>query len=316
MALIPYKDDFLVFGCASSTWYLSGNPCDGGIINELDLTTGVFGSQSWSFDGSDNLYFWGTNGIYRTTIPGRPICISEIRLPNLIKDENANRSDYRIALAYDRSRKGILITLTRKTVVTITNSNYWLDLRVVDEASNPAIFPESYPAEASAFSAFFYEATHPTYRKLILGGSDGYLRFFDNTAKNDDAGVSGDVKIDSYVTFGPIAMAEDLRSTGKITGLNCITAGGALNGSQSDSDDITYKIFVAKSSEEVLEKLYAGTSPAIGGTIKAPGRQRGGSKPQKAKGVYMGIKLQNDTLSKTWAFEQLLYNLKSAGRLK
>ncbi|GAG60223.1 unnamed protein product, partial [marine sediment metagenome] len=76
------------------------------------------------------------------------------------------------------------------------------------------------------------------------------------------------------------------------------------------------KIFVAKSAEEILEKLYVGTNPAIGGTIKAPGRQRGGNKLQKAKGVYVGIKLQNATLSKTWAFEQLMYGLKPAGRLK
>ncbi|GAG60232.1 unnamed protein product, partial [marine sediment metagenome] len=219
----------------------------------------------------ENLYFWGANGIYRTTIPGRPICISEIRLPKLIKDEDTDRSTHRIAFAYDRRRKGILITLTRKGVVTITNSNYWLDLRAVDEAANPAIFPESYPSEVSAFSAFFYEATSPSYRRLMLGGQDGYLRFFDDDAKNDDAGASGDVLIDSYVTFGPIAMAEDLRSTGKLTGLNCITAGGGIGGSQSDSDDITYKIFVAKSAEEILEKLYVGTNPAIGGTIKAPG---------------------------------------------
>jgi len=75
-------------------------------------------------------------------------------------------------------------------------------------------------------------------------------------------------------------------------------------------------VWTAKSAEAVIEKLLADTSPDIAGTITAPGRRRGGDIRKKIKNVYMGIKLQNDTATKTWAFEQLLIDLKPSGRLK
>ena len=111
-ALIPYKDDYLVAGSVSSIWLFTGDPAEGGSLNELDLTTGIFGAQSWCFDGEENLWFWGTNGIYKTKIPGKPICMSEIRLPDLVKAEAVNPLTHRILLNYDRRRAGIVITIT------------------------------------------------------------------------------------------------------------------------------------------------------------------------------------------------------------
>lgn len=302
-ALIPCNDDYLIFGCGDSIWFLAGDPCDGGSINELDLTTGIYGAKSWCHDGEGNLYFWGANGLYRTTIPGKPVCISEIKLPDLINDEAVDRSTHRVVLVYDRDRAGILICITK--ISDGTNSNYWYDLRT------NGFFPETYPTTKAVYSAFYYEAVSPTYRKLLLGCYDGYLRIFDKTSENDD-----DTLIDSYVTFAPMPMSNDPKFTGKLTGLMIETAGGATGGSESDSDDIYFKIWVANVAQQIIEKLSAGSNPKISGTITAPGRQRGSNIKQKVKGVYMGIKIGNDTVDETWAFEQLLYDLKRAGRLK
>lgn len=302
-ALIPCNDDYLIFGCGDSIWFLAGDPCDGGSINELDLTTGIYGAKSWCHDGEGNLYFWGANGLYRTTIPGKPVCISEIKLPDLINDEAVDRSTHRVVLVYDRDRAGILICITK--ISDGTNSNYWYDLRT------NGFFPETYPTTKAVYSAFYYEATNSTYRKLLLGCYDGYLRIFDETSENDD-----DTEIDSYVSFAPMPMSNDPKFTGKLTGLMVETAGGATGGSESDSDDIYFKIWVANVAQQIIEKLSAGSNPNISGTITAPGRQRGSNIKQKIKGVYMGIKVGNDTVDETWAFEQLLYDLKRAGRLK
>lgn len=307
-ALIPYKDDYLIFGCANTIWYLTGDPCDGGSINELDLTTGIFGAQSWCLDGEGNLWFWGTNGIYRAAIPGKPICVSEIRLPDLVGAEAVTQSTHRIVLSYDRRRAGIVINIT--TLSDGINSNYFYDLRT------EGFFPESYPEECGVFSAHYYEATDPDYRKLILGGYDGYLRIFDETAKSDVLTDDSVEAIDSYVTFAPIPMSPDPKFTGKLTGLNVVSAGGAASGSQTDSDDIYFEIYVANVAEQVLEKLNAGTNPNISGTISAPGRQRGSSIKRKIKGIYAGIKIGNLTATETWAFEQLLYDMKQSGRFK
>lgn len=306
VALIPYKDDYLIFGCVNTMWYLAGDAKEGGSILELDLTSGIYGSKSWCFDNEGNLWYEGTNGIYKTSILEKPVCISEISLPNLVKDEAVDPSIHRIVLAYDRRRAGILISITKLS--DGSNSNYFYDLRT------GGFFPETYPDECGIYSAIYYEATDPTYRELIVGGSDGYIRHFDEDEEDDDAGASGDIEIDAYVTFGPIQMSRDPKLTGKLTGLNCVTA-GRTSGS-SDSDDITYNVWVDRSAANVIKKLLADTSPDIAGTVTAPGRRRGGDIRKKIKNVYMGIKLQNDTATKTWAFEQLLVDLKPSGRLK
>ncbi len=311
-ALISYKDDYLIFGCATSMWYLSGDATVGGSLNELDLTVGIYGANSWCFDGEGNLYFWGTNGIYMTTIPGTPECISNIQLPGLIADEAADPTTHRITMAYDRIRAGLLISITKLS--DGSNSNWWLDLR------SKGFFPESYTDECGVYALFHYGANDTAYRDLLLGCKDGYIRKFNSALKSDNnsadaAGVGTDA-ISSHVTFGPIPMSDDPKFTGKLTGLNCVTAGGATDGSQSDSDNIECRVFTADSAENVIEKLSADTSPDMAKTIKAPGRQRGGSTRRKVKGVYMGIKLENTTAAETWGFEQLMIDLKNSGRLK
>ena len=304
-ALIPYKDDYLIFGCATSMWFLAGDAMEGGSLNELDLTVGIFGSQSWCFDGEGNLYFWGTNGIYMTTIPGTPKCISEIRLPNLVDSEAVDPSTHRITMAYARKRKGILICITKLS--DGTNSNYWYDLR------SGGFFPESYPDECGVYSAFYYAANDNDYRDLLVGCKDGYIRKFDSSAKDDDKGAT-DQAINSYVKFGPIPMSQDPDKQGKLSGLNLITAGGGASGSQSDSDSVNFKVYAENSAEKVIEKLSANTNPNMAGTFKAPGRRPGARRKQRVKGAYLGIRLDNIASTETWGFEKLTGTVLPSGR--
>ena len=306
-ALIPYKDDFLIFACASSMWYLAGDPRQGGSINELDLTVGIFGAKSWCFDGDGNFYFWGDNGIYITTIPGTPKCISEVRLPDLINDEAADPSTHRITMAYDRKRSGIIICITKLT--DGTNSNYWYSLRT------GGFFPESYPDECGVYSAFYYAADATSYKDLVVGCYDGYIRKFDNSAKDDDTGAS-DQAIDAYVTFGPILLGDGAYRKGKFTAPNLITAGGAPGGSQSDSNDVAFKIFASDDAEKIIEDMAANTGAKISGTFKSPGRRPGNTCKQKVKAAYVGIKLANNTSAETWALDKFIGTIIPSGRIR
>ena len=179
--LIPYKDDYLIFGCASTIWVLRGDPAAGGSLDEVDLTVGMFGANSWCFDGNGNLYFWGTGGIYVMPVGfGQIKCLSENTLPNIINDEDVSPSTHRITMGYDRRRRGILICITKLT--DGTNSNYWYDLRT------GGFFPESYPDECGAYSLFYYAANDQEYADLLVGCTDGHVRRFLDTAKDDDIG--------------------------------------------------------------------------------------------------------------------------------
>ena len=308
-ALIPYKDDYLMFGCGGQIWYMAGDPAAGGSLNELDLTTGIYGAQSWCFDNVGNLYFWGTNGIYRTTVPGTPENISRAHLPNLVKDEAVDSSTHRITLAYDPRRNGILITITK--FADNSHSNYFFDL------ATQGFFPESSDhANCAIYSQLFYQGDAPDYRRLLVGCSDGYIRYYDEDTKSDVEADDTVTAINAYCTWGPLKLAQGEDFYGILSALEVITAGGASGGSQSDSSNVSYNIFVADTAEEILEKLYVNTDYRVTGVITAPGRPKGARIRKRFRGMYLGIRLWNSTAAETWAINKMIGNIKQAGRFK
>jgi hypothetical protein len=303
-ALIPYKDDYLIFGCVDSMWYLTGDPASGGSLDELDLTTGVFGANSWCWGEDDVLYFWGLNGVYKVTLPGgAPKCISEIRLPALVGEEGADPSTHRITMAYDKRRAGILITIVK--LADGSNSCYWYDFRT------EGFFPEEYPVSNGVFSSVQYNAFDADYKQVMYGCTDGYIRFHDDATKDDEI-TSQAQAIESYVTFGPFLMAKWAGDEGKITGFDLILGGG---GAAPQSDGASYEFYTGKSAQEVAKKMAAGTPIAAAGSQLGSGRSRKTFK-KKVRGVYCGIKVKNITLAQTWAMEQALIAIAKGGRLR
>lgn len=217
-ALIPYKDDYLIFGCASTIWVLTGDPAAGGEIDDVDLTVGMFGANSWCFDGEGTLYFFGTGGVYKIPLGFRNVeNLTEISLPDLIDDEDADPSTHRITMAYDRKRHGILICITKFS--DGSNSNYWYDLKL------QGFYPESYPDECGPYSLFYYAANDNDYADLLVGCKDGYIRKFDETAKDDNVGDSIDLIL-SYAVWPTQHLTEDNDKEGKLTSLTIELSGG------------------------------------------------------------------------------------------
>jgi hypothetical protein len=307
--LIPYKDDFLVFGCATTIWVLAGDAAEGGSINEVDLTEGIFGPKSWCFDGDNNLYFWGTSGIGRVARDFRSTeNLTEISLPDLIGDEAADPSTHRITMEYDRKRHGIIICIT--LLADGTNSNYFYSL---NEATM-GLYPESYPEECGCYSAVYYDANDKTYRDLLVGGKDGYIRKFDPDATDDDIGAT-DEAISSRVTLGPFALNEAGKE-GTIESIEAFTTGGGSGSTEADSNDIAYKLFTGRSAGKVTEDMVGNTNAKVSGTFQVTGRPRGRRKRQRVRGAFAGIRLANSTASETMSFDKLVVDVGRKGRLK
>ncbi|KKL18496.1 hypothetical protein LCGC14_2474950, partial [marine sediment metagenome] len=351
-ALIPYKDDYLIFGCATTMWVLRGDPAVGGSLDEVDLTIGIFGANSWCFDGDGNLYFWGTNGVYiMPTGFGQVKCLTEKVLPDIINTEDVNPSTHRITLGYDRRRKGILVCITLLT--DGSNSNYWYDLRI------GGFFPETYPDECGPYSVFYYASNDKDYADLLLGCKDGYIRKFLDSTKDDDAGASGTTAISSYCTLPIQPLGPDGDIEGKLTSLTITSAGGAVGGTEGDTDGFDYKLYVADDAETCLEKMKATVawatsqnyligdlriyssieyrcivahlSEAGGGTHEEPdtnttdwetvvqesGTLSGVGRKERirdrVRGVYLGIKLLNNNATESWAIENIEGEIKPAG---
>ena len=150
----------------------------------------------------------------------------------------------------------------------------------------------------------------------MVGCTDGFLRTFDDDSKNDVIGVGNESTINSEVSLGPVHISGVAQREGTIGGVDLTTAGGKIGGSQPDSDNVDFKVFTSRTSANVLEKMNAGVNPNFAGTFAGPGDQRGSTRRQTARGVYLGVKLENTTAGESWGFEELFVNLKASGRRK
>jgi len=302
--LISFHDDYLIFGCASSIHILRGNPIAAGSLDNLSDTTGMFASDSWCFDDDRNLYFWGSNGIYKIEANFSGItCLTETLLPGIINDIGADPSTHRITMAYNKKKHGIAICIT--TIATGVNSNFFYSLKT------RGFFPETYPEECGVYSLFYYDANDTDYADLLMGCKDGYIRKFDDSAKDDDIGAT-DEAISSYVTY-PIAPLAEPDMNGKLTEVVFDLAGGAAAGGFSDTDGITYSLYKGKDAETVLEDIIDGADSFKTGTLTGTGRKN--KIRTKMRGAYMGLKLSNSEDSETWAINKVLFDTKKAGRI-
>ena len=304
-ALIPYKDEYLVFGCSGSIWVLRGDPASGGSLSSVDLTIGMFGSHSWCFDGQGNLYFMSKDGLYMMPSGlGGVTPVSQPVLPNLSVDEALDPSTHRIVMGYDSDRNGILIGIT--TLATGVNSNYFYDLRT------QGLFPETYPATCGAYSMLYYSANDDAYRGLLLGCTDGYIRWFNESEKND-VSTASDVAITSEVVL-PILQNDDDDRELRMNSLTITTAGGATGGTEGDTTGVTVNMFVDRSAEEVLEAIEDGDAPQTTITLTGPGRQN--RIRNRMRGHSIAVELKNSTSDSTWAIEKVSADVEACGKVK
>jgi hypothetical protein len=303
-ALVAYGDDFLIFGCASSIHILNGDPAFSGSIDELDDTTGIFSPWSWCKDRDGNLYFYGSNGIYRMS-GGRskPVNISKAHIPNLKTAWNVNPSTHRVVLIYDSIRNAVLITKT--TLSTGANEGYWYSLET------EGFYPATFPDECGIFCGAFYDADDPTYRETLLGGATGYINYMKDSAKDDDIGGS-DAAISSYMGIVE-HLSEDEDREGKVNSMTFVLGGGASGGDFSDSDNVICEFHTGDDGETCLENMRDGATAFLTIAFVSAGR-----KPrmrEKIRAAYLGIKIMNDASTETWAMNKIVANVVNVGRI-
>lgn len=304
-ALIPYKDDLLIFGCANSLWLLIGDPASNGQLVQITNTTGIWGGKSWCVDNNSILYFLGNDGLYRMPVStsfSPPENISSLVLPNLIKDWALNKALHRVTMAFDPINYGLVIS--KLDITSGVNLNYWFDL------TTQGFYPETYPEECAPYSMIFYPAMDNDYKTLLMGCKDGYIRQFDISTKNDDVGLSTEA-ISSYV--GMVEhLTEDDNTFGKLQKISAIVAGGESGGSNTDSDAVTWSCYRGNDAETVLERIKDGETPFVTGTWSTTGKQDWNR--VRLRGVWAGIKLSNSTANKTWVIEKVMAEIIPAGK--
>ena len=303
--MIPFGDDYMVFGCADSIHLMDGDPAAGGSISRMSDTTGIFSPHSWCKDEDGNLYFYGSHGIY--IMQGgrsRPTNLSNGALPNLVTDWAVDASTHRVVLEYDADRRGIIFVKT--LIETGACEGYFYSLET------QGFYPLSIPDACGIFCGKKYDADASSTRISMFGCADGYTRAFFDADKDDDVGTSN-TKISSY--FGIVdSLSEDMDKNGKLTSLTFELAGGAAGSSFANTDAVSYELHSGNDGETVLENIIDGATAQATGTLSGTGRKnrlRG-----RIRGANIGIKLYNSTLSQTWGINNIYGNVTPSGRIK
>ena len=288
-ALIPWKDDYLVIGCANSIWLMRGHPKDGGSLDSISYEAGVLTGTAWAAGPTGALYWLGPGGFY-----GMQSIRGDINPKNLSQDSvpvdlvNINPENYLVVLSYDTQRYGVWITVTSKASGA-SRSWFW------DERLN-AFWPDRYPAEKDPTAAYDYVADAANRSALLFGCRDGRLRIFHNAAKDDEGAA-----IDSYVTFAPQALGGSPDREGTLTELRADLS--------ENTDRVDYQLRVGKTFES-----------AVAATAVHSGSWRsGGMRPAlhyRARGKALCMRLQNNNAGEGWEVESVTGKVIDGGRAR
>lgn len=300
VAMIPYKDSYLTWGCANEIWILRSDPLQGGVNTCISKATGIFSPTSYCWDDKNNLYFLGSDGIYVLSSEAiinaqPPENITKSRIPRLITSLGLNRRTDRVCMAYDKQRYGIQVSVTQQDGQWAVG--FWLDLRT------GGLFPDTFQTGQIQSSLFYYNSYNAAERTLLLGGYDGYIRKYNETAKNDE----GENTIDSYITIGPFLSNEkDPRkkiSVGEVS----LTIG-------EDSNGVTVDIY-GENSADLLTNRIKELQPAKVNKVLT-GNNLQNTIIDKVSSVATAIKISNSTSNESWSIEEINVSLSNEGTKK
>ena len=296
-AMISYKDHYLIWGCVNEIWCLRSDPLQGGVNTCLSKMTGIFSPTSYCWDDQNNLYFLGTDGIYKLSsiaiISGSPPeNMTKEHLPKLVTALKLNRRTDRVTMAFDKQRYGIEISISQydgEWGVT-----FWYDIRT------KGIFPDVFPDAMRPSCLFYYNAVKASERKLLIAGYDGYLREFDETVKTDDSET-----IESYAAIGPFVSGIEPRSKAELREM-AITPG-------ANTDNIVVDIHRADNADELMGNIDSNSSPVATKTFTGdqPGTMR-----TKVKGRAIAMMMKNAENDESWSMESIDIDIKRAGKQK
>jgi hypothetical protein len=89
VAMVPFLDHYMYFGCLDETWVMRGDPGPGAQITNSSRKVGFFGPDAWTFDEKGNLFFLAMDGFYFFPLGAGfkgdpPENLTYKRLPNLV----------------------------------------------------------------------------------------------------------------------------------------------------------------------------------------------------------------------------------------
>lgn len=188
-AMIPFSDDYLIFGAENSLWMLRGDPAYSGQLDALSRTVGILSQDAHAKLPDGSLLFLSRDGLYLVAAGGSvPQMISREKLPAELRDVDASANV--VAMCYDARDRGTHLSIT--PVAGTAGTHWW-----IDHAFN--FWPASMPTGQQPRCYLPYAADQTAARYVLLGCHDSYIRRYGDTQTTDDG-----TAISSYMKIGPL----------------------------------------------------------------------------------------------------------------
>lgn len=200
--IFAIRDDLAVFLCDHSIQRMTGDPMAGGTFHPISSAVGGSFGKSGCLDPFGTFYcFSSRGGVYRlgsdaTTLDSLTIDKISRRLEAL--DLTTNR----VELVWSTEEDGLHVYVVPFGRGNVHVEHYFWERQTnawhVDEFGTDAV------TNMQPTCAFVVDGDLPNDRRLVMGCEDGYIRFLDKTATNDDG-----FPIESFGLIGPITPAND-----------------------------------------------------------------------------------------------------------
>lgn len=212
-ALIPYSDDLMIIGGDHTLWRLTGDPAAGGRFDLITDKIGVAFGKAWAKSPEGELYvFANTGGVYRM-VPGSASAPEELggiadRMGEI--DVGLNR----IILEWNDREAGLHVFVTPFAGGATTHYFWWRKTGAwfLDQFASASFDP---------LSVYTIDGDLPADRQLLLGNSDGKVRYWNADADDDDG-----TAISGYAYIGPLQPAGPGREF-KMTNLRAVLSNGS-----------------------------------------------------------------------------------------
>jgi hypothetical protein len=296
-ALIPLRDQALVIATENTLWLLTGEPTNGTLRNVSD-EIGIVARKAWAVTPDGLICFLSNDGLYLWTPgAGAPTRLSGERVPDELREVDTD--SLTVSMAYDPTWRGFHLFLTDSTDPT-PSTHWWVDVEA------RAVWPQRFARGHQPLAATTLTTTG--LGVVVVGGRDGYLRYFADGQDDDDG-----LELESHLMIGPLRLSEDDVHDGMLAEIH-----GSIE-ELSEEASVTWRVVTGRSPAEAVEAALADLDDVFDG--KPPTRfvasgawlEEGRARVARprARGPWVVIWL---TSNGGWAYESVTIVAKQLGR--
>ena len=284
--LAPYKDDYVLMGGTDSLWVMRGLPVYTGSIDNISTVAGVLSANSWCYGPEGELVFLSRDGVYimGAGADAIPIRFSREKMPRELL--NLDPEEVIVSMSYDVRDYGVHLFVTPKDAKGDDfMSHYWLDW------TQKSFYEVTMNSDFEPYTSLRYTTDRLEESRVLLGGRDGYLRSFRNSAQTEDRSA-----MSSEIILGPIPMGGKSNQEGVLNEVF-----GILD---RNSRDVTISVHVGDSAEACRYSTAVKTKDFTSGVNNL-------FRPER-RGAWFMLKISS---TKRWAMENIETKFTGAGYL-